>query len=165
MPLDTASYHYAVGVGSNLGDRAGILAAAMRLVDESGAARVEARSPLIETMPLLPPDWTGPAPDRYLNGAWIVATNLGPHQLLHLLQGVEDRLGRTRERQWGPRTCDLDLLLREDGLMVSTPVLTLPHPRLHQRSFAVVPLSRIAPGWIVPPTGKTVGELAASLIS
>jgi 2-amino-4-hydroxy-6-hydroxymethyldihydropteridine diphosphokinase len=158
-------FRYAVGIGSNLGDRAGIRAAAARMVDESGTARVVAQAPLIETAPLLPPDWTGPAPGRYLNGAWIVATDLGPHQFLLLLQSVEDRLGRTRELRWGPRTCDLDLLLREDGLMVETPVLILPHPQLHQRPFALLPLSGIAPGWTVPPSGVTVEALASGFTS
>jgi 2-amino-4-hydroxy-6-hydroxymethyldihydropteridine diphosphokinase len=152
---------YAVAVGSNRGDRTASIAAAASLVEATGLARVTVRSGLIETAPVGGPRGQG----AFLNGAWIVASALGPHQLLHLLQRVESALGRTRTVPWGPRTIDLDLLLREDALAVSTPVLTLPHPRLAGREFVLRPLAEIAAGWRVPPGGATVAELLQRLIA
>jgi 2-amino-4-hydroxy-6-hydroxymethyldihydropteridine diphosphokinase len=154
-----AEWLYAVGVGSNRGDRRATIAHAAELIDASGLARVVARSSLLENPPVGGPSGQGP----FLNGAWIVESGLGPHQLLALLQGVEAALGRVRTVVWGPRTIDLDLLLREDGLTAETPVLALPHPRMHERSFVLRPLAEIAGGWVHPPTGLTISALAARL--
>lgn len=146
---------YAIGVGANRGDRAATIAAAAGLLAPD--IRLLASAPLITTAPLGGPRGQEP----FLNGAWVVATDLGPHQLLHRLQAIESALGRVRAVHWGPRTLDLDLLLREDGLQVANVVLTLPHPRLADRGFVLAPLARIAGDWPVPGSGLTVAALWA----
>lgn len=144
------SWRYAVGVGSNLGDRRAHVEQGARLLDAGGVGRVIARSDLIETEPIGGPDGQG----AFLNGVWIVACDSGPHQLLAELQRIETACGRVRTVRWGPRTLDLDLLLRDDGLVVTSGVLTLPHPRLHERLFVLSPLSQVAADWpfAKPPT-------------
>jgi 2-amino-4-hydroxy-6-hydroxymethyldihydropteridine diphosphokinase len=128
-------WRYAVGVGGNRGDSEAWQERAARLLDASGLVRVVARSPAIATAPV-----GGPAgQDPYLNAVWVLASGLGPHSLLHLLQTVETACGRSRSVRWGPRTLDLDLLARDDGLVVASPVLSLPHPRAHERAFVLDP--------------------------
>jgi 2-amino-4-hydroxy-6-hydroxymethyldihydropteridine diphosphokinase len=151
-------YRYAIAVGSNLGDRAGLITRAATTLDASGLARVVAQAPLIETAPV-----GGPEQPSYLNGAWLVASGLGPHQLLDLVRTIEDAFGRVRTVPWGPRTLDLDLLLREDGLVVDTPVLTIPHPRLHERRFVLEPLAAVAAGWRHPRLGVSIADLLRGL--
>jgi 2-amino-4-hydroxy-6-hydroxymethyldihydropteridine diphosphokinase len=155
-----ADLRYAVAVGGNRGEVAATLDRAADLLMADGLVRVVARSTLHRTAAVGGPRGQG----DFLNGAWIVATDLGPHQLLHRLQAVESACGRTRMVTWGPRTCDLDLLLAEDGRRCASPVLTLPHPRLHERAFVLAPLAEIAPGWVVPGRG-TVAGLAAALFA
>lgn len=141
-------WRYAVGVGSNLGDRHAIIAAGRALLDAGGIGRVVEASDLIETAPVGGPGGQG----AFLNGVWIVASTFGPHQVLAELQRIEALCGRVRTVHWGPRTLDLDLLLRDDGCVVASPVLTLPHPRIRERPFVVIPLRQVAPAWVgVPP--------------
>jgi 2-amino-4-hydroxy-6-hydroxymethyldihydropteridine diphosphokinase len=154
----SASWHYAIGVGANLGDRAATIKAARARLDASGLARVAAASPLHATAPCGGPQ----GQPAFLNGAWLVASGLGPHQLLALLQGIETALGRTRSVRWGPRTIDLDILLRDDGLVVDSPVLTVPHPLLAERPFVLTPLVAIAGSWRHPVLGRTISELAVA---
>jgi 2-amino-4-hydroxy-6-hydroxymethyldihydropteridine diphosphokinase len=141
-----------IGLGSNLGDRNSILADAMAHIAAIDGVEVLARSPLIETDPVGPPDQP-----RFLNGAAVVQTVLPPRGLLAALHGIEAAHGRDRssEQRWGPRRLDLDLLLYED-LVIAEEGLTVPHPRLHERSFVLHPLAIIAPRVIHPILGVSI---------
>ena len=145
---------YAIGVGSNLGDRAATIAEAARLLERDGDVRIVKHSALIETKPVGGPTDQG----AFLNGAWVVETAFGPHQLLALLQRIETACGRTRAVRWGPRTIDLDLLLADDGRVVASGVLELPHPRLLERLFVLGPLREIAGDWPLPETRTTIAD-------
>jgi len=147
-----------VGLGANLGDREATIRRAVALLDAAAGVAVVARSSLRETEP-----WGPVEQPRYLNGALAVDTELGPRALLGVLLDVERRLGRVRadEERWGPRTIDLDLLLHGD-LVVDEPGLAVPHPRLHERRFALEPLAELAPDAVVPGRG-TVAELLDAL--
>jgi 2-amino-4-hydroxy-6-hydroxymethyldihydropteridine diphosphokinase len=139
---------YAIGVGANRGDRRATIARAYALL--AAEMPVLAASTLHETAPV-----GGPAgQDPFLNAVWVVATDLGPHQVLHALQRIETACGRVRTIHWGPRTLDLDLLLRADGLRISTPVLTLPHPLWRQREFVRRPLAEVWPVLFGPGTSS-----------
>ena len=98
----------------------------------------------------------------FLNAAAVIETSLAPADLLAALQQIETRLGRTRDERWGPRTIDLDLLLYDEAI-VDTPKLTVPHPRLHERAFVLVPAAEIAPAMRHPQRGQSIAQLAASL--
>ncbi|HEX3134116.1 MAG TPA: 2-amino-4-hydroxy-6-hydroxymethyldihydropteridine diphosphokinase [Planctomycetota bacterium] len=148
-------WRYAVGVGSNLGDRRAHLTQAATLLDAGGVARVISQSDLIETAPVGGPGGQG----AYLNGVWIIASTFGAHQLLAEVQRIESACGRVRTVRWGPRTIDLDLLLRDDGLVVSSAVLEMPHPRLAERLFVLQPLAQVAGAWPVPGVANAVVDL------
>jgi 2-amino-4-hydroxy-6-hydroxymethyldihydropteridine diphosphokinase len=139
-------WHYAIGVGSNLGDRCVIINQAATLLNASGVGSVVTRSPLSETVPVGGPSGQG----NYLNGVWIVASDFGPHQLLSELQRIESACGRVRTVRWGPRTIDLDLLMRDDGVTISSAVLELPHPRICERPFVFEPLNALTGHWRHP---------------
>jgi 2-amino-4-hydroxy-6-hydroxymethyldihydropteridine diphosphokinase len=144
-----------VGLGANLGDREATIRRALELLDAEEGVGVVAVSTLRETAPVGIVDQ--PA---FLNGVAVVETHLDPHALLERLLGVERRLGRTREGpRFGPRPIDLDLLVHGE-LRVETPGLTVPHPRLHERRFALEPLAEVEPALVVPGRGP-VQELLA----
>ncbi len=147
-------WRYAIGVGANLGDRAATITQAAAWLDAGGVARVIAGSALIASAAVGGPSGQG----AYLNGVWIVASSFGPHQLLAELQRIETRCGRVRTVHWGPRTIDLDLLLRDDGLVVASGVLSLPHPRLAERPFVLQPLISVAPDWPIPGRSPAMRE-------
>jgi len=143
-----------VGIGSNLGDREGNLRQAVELLSAEDGIDVVAVSEIRETDPVGPVE-QGP----FLNGAVRIETDLAPRELLERLLAVEERLGRVRRERWGPRTIDLDLLLYGDDV-VDEPGLTVPHPRLHERRFALEPLSDLAPSLEIPGKGPISALLA-----
>jgi 2-amino-4-hydroxy-6-hydroxymethyldihydropteridine diphosphokinase len=137
-----------VGVGANLGDRRGTIERAVELLCQTPGVEVLAVSSLRETDPV-----GFEEQPRFLNGAVELETALGPRVLLDLLLGVERALGRTRDGpRFGPRTIDLDLLVYGDE-RVDEPGLTVPHPRLHERRFALEPLAELAPELELPGRG------------
>ncbi|HAT11764.1 MAG TPA: 2-amino-4-hydroxy-6-hydroxymethyldihydropteridine diphosphokinase [Planctomycetes bacterium] len=146
---------YAIGLGGNLGDVPATAARARGLLAAESVV-VEAAAPWLATAPI-----GGPLQPPFHNSAWIVSCGYGPHGLLACLQRTESACGRVREVRWGPRTLDLDLLLAEDGTIVTTPVLALPHPRLHERLFVLLPLAAIAPDWVHPTLHQRIRDLAA----
>jgi 2-amino-4-hydroxy-6-hydroxymethyldihydropteridine diphosphokinase len=145
-----------VGIGSNLGDREENLRRAVELLSAEDGIDVTAVSAIRETDPMGPVE-QGP----FLNGAIRIETDLAPRQLLERLLGIEQSLGRVRAERWGPRTIDLDLLLYDD-LYVDEPGLTVPHPRLHERRFALEPLADLAPSLEIPGRGA-ISTLLAGL--
>jgi 2-amino-4-hydroxy-6-hydroxymethyldihydropteridine diphosphokinase len=148
-----------VGLGANLGDRSAMLRAALeQLAAEPGVSLV-AVSSVRETDPVGPVDQP-----RFLNAAAALDTELSPRELLDRLLGIERRLGRTREGpRFGPRTIDLDLLLYGEERL-DEPGLELPHPRLHERLFALEPLFELDPSLVVPGHGA-LSEIIAGLQS
>ena len=142
-----------VGLGSNLGDRSATLTRAIELLGEQQGIDIVAVSLFRETDPVGYLDQP-----RFLNAAVAIETSLRPEELLVVLLDVERELGRTRDGpRYGPRTVDLDLLLVE-GVTVDEPGLTVPHPRLHERVFALAPLVELDPSLVVPGHGP-VGQL------
>ncbi len=133
-----------IAVGSNLGPRHATIHAGLRDLARVPGVRVVRVSALIQTDPVGPPN-QGP----YLNGAAELSTDLPPTDLLHAMLAVERLHGRDRSsgERWGARTLDLDLLLYDD-LVIDEPGLTLPHPRMHERAFVMIPLGEIAPQMI-----------------
>ena len=148
-----------MGLGANLGDRAGTLARALELLGDRPEIEIVAVSSFRETDPVGYLDQP-----RFLNAAAAIDTTLRPQALLDVLLDVERELGRVREGpRYGPRTVDLDLLLI-DGVVRDEPGLSLPHPRLHERAFALAPLVELDPELVVPGHG-TVRELLESTSS
>jgi 2-amino-4-hydroxy-6-hydroxymethyldihydropteridine diphosphokinase len=147
-----------IGLGSNLGDREATLRAALGRLRAHPHIEVTAESRLIETAPVGGP----PGQPAFLNGAAAVETDLEPHALLDALKETERALGRRPRERWGPREIDLDLLLYGDRI-VETDRLTVPHPRLSERRFALGPLAEIAPDARDPVTGRTVRAMLAAL--
>ena len=138
-----------IGVGANMGDREATIRAAVTAL--SGVVAV---SQLRETDPVGVVDQPS-----FLNGAVVLETELSPRELLDALLAVEREHGRERRERWGPRTIDLDLLLYGDET-IDEPGLTVPHPRLHERRFALEPLLDLDPELAIPGRGRVVDVLA-----
>ncbi len=140
-----------VAIGGNLGDaRATVLRAMDDLATLSGT-RVIARSSLYRSAPV---DATGP---DFINAVVAIDTALAPHELLAGLQRLEQAAGRERPYRNAPRTLDLDLLLHGDQVL-DTPTLTLPHPRMAQRAFVLLPLAEIAPERVAPASIARIAD-------
>jgi 2-amino-4-hydroxy-6-hydroxymethyldihydropteridine diphosphokinase len=144
---------YVLGLGSNVGRRAAHLARARRLLGRGGVEILRA-SPVYETEPV-----DVPGQPWFLNQVLEVQSDLDPPALLRLALSVESALKRVRTADKGPRTIDVDILLAGD-LVIDTPDLVIPHPRLHRRNFVLVPLADVAPGTRHPVLGRTIEELA-----
>jgi 2-amino-4-hydroxy-6-hydroxymethyldihydropteridine diphosphokinase len=146
-----------IALGGNVGDVRATLDRAVAMLGERPGLRVVARSSDYRT-----PPWgvTDQAP--FVNAVIAADTTLAPHDLLTRAQGVERALGRdrTHEQRWGPRPIDIDILAYDD-LVLDTPGLTLPHPRLFERAFVLVPLTEIAPERVI--AGIRIREALAKL--
>ncbi len=136
MTVTTTTTAY-LGLGSNMGDRREILRRAVGALDE-----VTVVSPVYETDPV-----GGVEQEAFYNIVVEVETRLGPHELLARCQELEQAEKRVRTVRWGPRTLDVDLLLYGDR-RIDTPDLVVPHPRMHERNFVMVPLLDIDPGLV-----------------
>jgi 2-amino-4-hydroxy-6-hydroxymethyldihydropteridine diphosphokinase len=142
-----------IGLGANLGDARAALEAAIGEIAALPQTDLVARSSVYRSEPL---EASGP---DFLNAVVAVRTGLAPEALLAQLQAIESRHGRERPYRNAPRTLDLDLLLHGDTVQ-STARLMLPHPRLHERAFVLVPLAEIAPALRIPGRGPVVALLA-----
>ena len=143
-----------VGLGSNLGAREETLRHAVEQLGEAEGVDVLAVSSLRETEPVGVVDQP-----PFLNGAVQLETSLPPRELLDLLLVIERSLGRVRGARWGPRLVDLDLLLY-GGEIVDEPGLRIPHPRLHERRFALEPLAELDPELAIPGRASVSALLA-----
>ncbi|MDH7452469.1 2-amino-4-hydroxy-6-hydroxymethyldihydropteridine diphosphokinase [Luteimonas composti] len=145
-----------IGLGGNLGDVARTLGDALAALDALPGSRLLRASRFYRT-----PAWGRRDQPDFLNAAALLETSLAPRELLAQLLAVEQRYGREREAgadgRWGPRTLDLDLLLYGEAA-VDEPGLRVPHPHLHERAFALVPLAEIAPDARIPGHGR-VGDV------
>ena len=140
-----------LGLGSNLGNRQDNLDRALGLLSER--LRIDKVSAVYETEPVGSADQP-----RFLNLVCQVHTGLPPMGLLTLAKGIELKLGRTFVRPNAPRPIDIDILFYGDQV-IETPELVIPHPRLNERAFVLIPLSEIAPDFVHPVNGKTVRDL------
>jgi 2-amino-4-hydroxy-6-hydroxymethyldihydropteridine diphosphokinase len=145
-----------LSLGSNLGDRQALLNEALSRLESAGV-HVARRSRIHETEPQ---DYLDQP--KFLNMAAEVETDLSPRELLAVIQKIETELGRQRTIPKGPRTIDIDILFYAN-LIVATPELEIPHPRLAERRFVLDPLSEIAPDFRHPITGQSVREARAAL--
>lgn len=155
MPPPPQTVRAWVGLGANVGDRAGAIASALEALAQTPGVSVVAVSRVRETAPVGPVR-QGP----YLNAAAMVDTTLDARALLGVLLEIERSLGRdrAREQRWGPRTIDLDLLVFGEA-RIDEPGLTVPHPRIAGRVFVLEPMADLDAGLVVPGLGEAVGVL------
>lgn len=146
-----------IGLGGNVGDAETTLRAALEALDRLPGTRVRAASSFHRTAPV-----GGIEQDDFTNAVACIETTLPATGLLQALFAIERAHGRDRrhEQRWGPRTLDLDLLLYGDEV-IEVDGLSVPHPRMHERAFVLVPLAEIASGWVIPGIGRVEDALAA----
>lgn len=146
----------AIALGSNLGDSKQILNQALEMLSQTSRIELISHSSWYETVPV------GPPQPNYVNGCAILQTQLLPEDILQILLKIEQQFGRIRQERWGPRILDLDILLYDD-LILEMQNLTIPHPRMNERAFVLVPLAEIAPHWIEPLSGQTILQLSQAI--
>ncbi|MEU5220203.1 2-amino-4-hydroxy-6-hydroxymethyldihydropteridine diphosphokinase [Streptomyces sp. NPDC020807] len=146
-----------LALGSNLGNRLETLQGAVDALADTPGLRVKAVSPVYETEPWGVEPGTQPS---YLNAVALVKTTLPPSSLLERAQAVEEAFHRVREERWGARTIDVDIVAYAD-VVSDDPVLTLPHPRAHQRAFVLAPWNDVDPAAELPGHGPVAALLAA----
>jgi 2-amino-4-hydroxy-6-hydroxymethyldihydropteridine diphosphokinase len=141
-----------LGIGTNLGDRLAYLQLAVDALAATDGVRVVSASPVYETVPV-----GGPEQPDYLNAVVAVDTALTPRALLRLANAIEADAERVRTVRWGPRTLDVDVLLVGDE-QVDEPDLVVPHPRMRERAFVIVPLADLDPAWrsLLPADSSSV---------
>ena len=142
----------AIALGSNLGNSEAILIGALEQLHQTPGLQISAVSPAFVTAAVGPPQ-----PD-YLNACALLTTDLPPRELLTTLLNVETQFGRERRERWGPRRLDLDLLLFDNDV-IEEQGLQVPHPRMTERAFVLVPLAEIAPDWVHPLTRRAIACL------
>ena len=145
-----------LGVGSNMGDRLGYLAAAAAGIEALPQTKILAKSSVYETAPV-----GGVEQGDFLNGVLQIETGLSPDALLDAVLAIEKANGRERQIHWGPRTLDIDILAYGQQ-RVAKSYLKIPHPYLGERGFVLVPWAEIDGDWQIPEQGK-VGELLTKL--
>jgi 2-amino-4-hydroxy-6-hydroxymethyldihydropteridine diphosphokinase len=146
-----------IALGGNVGDVRATFQKAIASICGMAQAALKARS-----SDYITPPWGDEEQAPFVNACIEIETDLDPHALLFTLHKIESKLGRDRasERRWGPRTLDLDLIAYDD-VSVQRPELTLPHPRLFERAFVLVPLAEIAPDRVI--AGRSVADALARL--
>jgi 2-amino-4-hydroxy-6-hydroxymethyldihydropteridine diphosphokinase len=143
-----------LALGSNLGDRLAALQQAVDVLDARAGIEVVRSSRVYETEPV------GPPQPPYLNAVVEVHTDLEPRELLKECLAIEDELGRVRAERWGPRTIDIDVLTY-DAREITEPDLVVPHPRMHERGFVLIPLSDLTAQPMLPG-GRTIQDVRLS---
>lgn len=146
-----------IGLGSNMGDKASYLELGIQELQQHPLCKILAKSSQITTAPV---GYT--QQDDFLNGAVKIETLLEPEELLDLLLETEQKANRVRKIHWGPRTLDMDLLLYDQEI-IRTNRLNVPHPELHKRAFALIPLCEIDPYAVHPLRGRTMQDLLEEL--
>ena len=141
-----------IGFGSNIGDRQNNIITAIQKLSKHQGIHIDKISSLYETKPV----GVTEQPD-FLNGAISIVTTLTPRQLLEVCLDIECQMGRIRDQRWGPRNIDIDILVYDDHI-IEDASLHIPHPRLHERSFVLIPLQEIAKGTPIYQ-GQTAEEL------
>lgn len=149
--------HAFISLGSNIGDRSNFLKKALKKLSSSYPIKLVNVSSIYETDPVGYTDQ-----DLFLNMVVQLDTELSPFELLKACLETEKNLGRKRETHWGPRTIDLDILLYNEENII-TERLTIPHPRMFERSFVIIPLLEISPEAIIPSLNKSLREVADEL--
>lgn len=149
-----------IGFGSNVGDRLDSCDRAVTLLSLLPHSRVTGVSSLYETEPLA--DGTDPGAGWFLNGVVRMETDMTARSLLEVCREIESSLGRDQEHRGGPRTLDLDILFY-GAHIIQEPDLVIPHPRVHLRRFALVPLAELEPDWVHPVFNRTVKGLLDGL--
>lgn len=150
MTGESVPHQTYIALGTNIGDRSHNLRTALDAV--AGSVGILKKSAIYET-----PPWGVLDQPPFLNQVIFGSTTLSPNRLLVFLKGIEEKMGREKAVRFGPRIIDLDILVFDD-LQIHRSRLTIPHPRMCERAFVLLPLAEIAPDLIIPGTGRTVTQ-------